>query len=351
MYLRLMATSLEESNGSTPPSSQSKRDFLWKYGEPLTDSALKAGIPCMEPMQDALEIFLSVPQDELDALPSVWFNRITYIIIFLMFLTLRVISPGTGTNDAGESVSLRVGEYLTRIMDKLPNSNQDEYNPAVHKFRMVLRMFKSWFERQRDGRKHGPPKREPQDPSQLQAEPVDSERNTPRQGYRKLSVHSEPNSDNATKTSSRSPASQNKQEIPASNLQNQAAAPVAQMSNTPLKILSQVASNEPSASTQEQEQQQQPQENWYNLNEYAPQSYVPDTQAYYPNQHDFTNVNDYGMQTTYQHLPIDPELEQAMCSAFGSEGNMMGTFFNDFFSMGQGQNGMAYSNWYPTTEQ
>ena len=365
--LRVMITSLEESSRSGPPSSESKQNFLWKYGEPMSDTALKAGGPSVKSMQDALEIFLSVPQDHLDALPNVWFNRITYLIILLMFFNLRVIGSGRLSQKVSDPASLRIGEYLNRIMDKLQCSNQDDFNPSVQKFKLVLGIFKSWFERQRNGPKQGSLRREPQEPTQLQAEPIDSERNTPRQGYRKLSVHSESNSDGATKPSSKSPVPQTQTQNQAPQegaqsmkAQHEPAVPLAPMGTTPLNILSQVASNEPSAPAQHPHnhhpQQQPPQETWYNgtgLHPYAPQSYVSDPQAaaYYPNQHDFTNVNGYGMDGAYQQMVIDPELEQAMCSAFGSEGNIMGNFFNDFFSMGQGQNGMTYGNWFPTSGQ
>ena len=366
--LRVMITSLEESSRSGPPSSESKQNFLWKYGEPMSDTALKAGSPSVKSMQDALEIFLSIPQDHLDALPNVWFNRITYLIILLMFFNLRVIGSGRPSQKVGDPASFRIGEYLNRIMEKLHGSNQDDFNPSVQKFKLVLRIFKSWFERQRNGPKQGSLRREPQEPSQLQAEPIDSERNTPRQGYRKLSVHSESNSDSATKPSSKSPAPQTQTQAPQEgaqglNAQPEPAAPIAPMGTTPLNILSQVASNEPSAPAQHphaHHPQQQPQEPWYNgtgLHAYAPQPYPPDPQAaaaaaYYPNQHDFANVNGYGMDSTYgQQMVIDPELEQAMCSAFGSEGNIMGNFFNDFFSMGQGQGGMTYGNWFPSSGQ
>ena len=375
--LRVMITSLEESSRLSQPTPESKQDFLWKYGEPMSDTALKAGIPSVQSMQDALEIFLIIPRDHLDALPNVWYNRITYVIILLMFFNLRVIGSEKGAQITGEPVSLRVSEYLNRIMEKLHPTSHDDFSPAVHKFKMLLRMFKSWFERQRDGPKQNRLRKEPRDASQLQAEPIDSERNTPRQGYRKLSVHSESNSDNATKPSSKSPVSHSQAQAPSqpkvqletrdTTSQPKPTAPMAPMGATPLNILSQVASNEPSASAhqrsigqhQQHQHQQQPQESWYNgsLHPYAaaaPQPYVSDPQAYYqdPHQHDYTHINGngYSMDGAYQHMVIDPELEQAMCSAFGSEGNIMGNFFNDFFSIGQGQN-MAYGNWFPTSGQ
>ena len=352
-----MITSLGESSGSSPPSRESKLGFLWKYGEPISDTTLKAGLPCMGSIEEALEIFLAVPQDHLDALPNIWFSRIAYLLIFLIFLTLRVIGADTGQQKTPDFGSMRVGEYLKQITEKLQMSGNENHSPAVHKFSMVLKMFKSWFERQRDGPRLNRPRIESQDASQLQAEPVDSERDTPRQGYRKLSVHSDSNSDNANKTNTKSPNPQVKHDTLAPTSEPKAAAPVAQMGNTPLSILSQVASNEPSASAQQQQQaeqqaEQQQQENWYNqITPYPPppQPYVTDTQAYYPQQQDFTNG--YGMDASYSQMAIDPELEQAMCSAFGSEGNMMGMFFNDFFSTGQGQNGMGYGNWYPTPDQ
>ena len=367
--LRVMITSMEETSGPGQPTAESKQDFLWKYGEPMSDTALKASLPCIKPIQDALEIFLSVPQDDLDALPNFWFSRITYLIIFSMFLNLRVIGSEKKTQKDSKIVPMRLDDYLNRITDKLQTSSHGEHNAVVQKLALLLKMFKSWYERQRDGPRRPPLKRNPQDAANIPAEPIDSERNTPRLGYRKLSVHSDSNSEGATKSKSKSPVVPPRQDTLAPTSQPKPPAPAAQLGDTPLNILSQVASNEPSASAhqpptataQQQQQQHQaqqpappvPQDSWYNqMNAYPSQPYVAETQHYYPppDQHDFAHVNGYAMDG-YQHMAMDPELEQAMCSAFGSEGNMMGTFFNDFFSMNHVQGGMPYGNWYPPPEQ
>ena len=348
IYLRVVITALEESAGSSAAlTSESKHAFVWKYGEPMSESSMKAGIASVQTMHQAMDTFLSTNRDDLDALPGVFFSRIIYLVVFLIFLHLRAVTSDRKSGSPVNIESLQIGDYLNRFEEHFSGSRENDFSPAVQKFHMVLKMFKSWFERQKDGPRQ-PPRRDGSNAGQLQAEPIDSERNTPRLGYRKLSVHSEGNADSPSNQATRSPEAQSAPEP------NNSVAPVAQMGNTPLDLLSQVASNEPSATTAADQQQAQ-QDQWYNqLNPYANTNQVPyvnDTQGYYQQQQDFAAVNGYAPMDG--NIVMDPELEQAMATAFGSEGNMMGTFFNDFFGIGHPQqNGLSYGNgWYPGTEQ
>ena len=97
------------------------------------------------------------------------------------------------------------------------------------------------------------------------------------------------------------------------------------------------------------------------MHPYDQQAYSTTAQGYYPGQHQDGYENTLSGYGASYHPPnggmaIDPELEQAMQAAFGSEGAMMGNFFYDFFAMGSGvptpsvgESGLGYEGgaWYP----
>jgi hypothetical protein len=347
-YLRVIILALQDTPGmSSQPTNNAKQSFIWKYGEPMPDSAMQASISSIPKAHEALDLFLTVDEDDIDVLPTIFFGRITYTIIYMIFLHLRSIGPDKKTASINTE-SLRVSEYLNRFNEKLSGLKIEECGSAIRKFSTVLTTFKSWFERQKDGPKRLLPNRGGKVAAQLQAEPVDSEKDA-KDGYRKLSVHSDTNSDTGSKSALHSSTSQNPTTTTTTGSSTSANNPkptarTAQMgAATPLHLLSQVASNEQSATTTSN---QVPTDQWYspysNEQPYTADGYYPDPPS------NFSNINAYGIDNNHG---VDVMMEQ-LYSAFGSEGNMMGTLFNGMLAMDSvsAQNGMPYGGWY-TQEQ
>lgn len=324
-YCRLVATKIEEMI-DTNVTAQIAGQSLKKPEEQskvLTESYSSAIKACAESIHHLLDNFISYLESasllDLNSLPGRHFARIAYSMVALICMSVVASAPESKVREAIDPVDLRVAYYLPRLLELLRASGGDEIKRPAQKFQLVVKMLKIWYERTKDGRT-SPIRNEISEMLDIQAQNVDDE------GYRKLSVHGS--------TADAKPLKKKAQ-----------AAGAALPGNTPLELLSEVATKAPSAQASQAE--------WYN----SPSAYQPYQQAYNPNevqaQQAETAVMDSGTAPTGTGtgLIIDPALEQAMTMAFGSEGNMFGGFVDDFFGAtiqppNGAQNGNG-GNWFP----
>ena len=329
--------------------------MLGMAAKSLTPGHIKAIKSCIAPMHEFLEKFLSLSQCDLDAIPSMHFVRVTYCMIALLYIHITASAPDSDLGKVIDPRELRVGEYIGRLLDMVPPHTSTISMRGAQKFQMVIKMFRAWFERQKERGSHSskPQARSKPDQRPLEAQPpIGDERDTPRLGYRKLSVQAdglqpaEPHSSRASEM--RSPISQKSGRT--SSLNHRHSSVGTPLDNTALDLLSQVATSAnhdlPSTSTPDSNANG----TWYNLNSaFQPPPVTQHSLYSFPNQTGYSDPNfPSHLNGQFPNMPIDPALEQAMGNAFGSEGSLATSFISDIFGtmpVNSAANGMVYGGW------
>jgi hypothetical protein len=283
-------------------------------------SGLKSCVGAIHELLDDFANFLEkCSAVELNSLPSLHFSRVAYAMISLLCIYFGLNSPKSKLKDSLSVEDIRINDYMTRFLAKLRSSAPDETRRPAQRFQLIVKMLKAWHDRMKDGGPRSPLRNEIANLDSLSAQPAEEEgRNTPRLGYRKLSVHGSKLSEDHTSSVPSTPGPQK-----SSNAQG----PSRQSGNTPLDLLSHVATNAPSAT------------NATNADWYGGQDH---NNSYHPllAESSYAGPDGKSLTTADPHsaagIIIDPALEQAMGMAFGSEGEMYGSFLDDLFRSMQG---------------
>lgn len=240
----------------------------------LTESYSNAIKACTKSNQDVMDDFITYLENashtDFNSLPGFHFARIAYSMFAMICMSFGASTPESKIRQAINAKDLRVDYYLPRLLELLRSSAADDIRRPVQRFQLVMKMLKAWYERSKDGRT-SPIRNEIAELLDFQTQPGDEDE------YKRLSVH------------------------------GTTAGKAAAKKNTPLDLLSEVATKAPSAAQQD----------WYNNNN-AYQPYQPYSSG--------TTQAETGHTTGFA---VDPALEQAMSMAFGSAGNMFGTSVDD----------------------
>ncbi|MCJ1474165.1 hypothetical protein MMC13_002823 [Lambiella insularis] len=359
--LRCYADDFEEADVPIVPHK------LAKGPGALETSEVDAVTDCVRSIHKVLDIFLSFTVEDVRTIPTFHFVRIALAVVCLVRLHRAVTKPGSelGVN-ATLANSMEANTYMIRLHDFMQKAAAEEKCRAAHNFQLALRMMRTWFRRCLGTSCLGTGAESKDNQLKLEAQPIDAERSTPRQGYRTLTVHTgkpsgQPSPREASKPRTPPQQQQQRREMHVqppsvqtnSQPQPQYHASLTQPADTPLHLLSQLATGDPSASTH-QMQATASGEAWY-CNNYPshmapqpmPMSYAPDYQQYYqnmPNYPDsgFTN----NVNTSYPGMDLDLGLDQAMGVTFGEEGDLMGMFMGDYLPNAMQAHGVGnFESW------
>ena len=325
-------------------------------------SQVEALTACLSSTRQILDTFLSFSVTDVRTMPICCFIQVAYATVFLLKLNFTGVDPKSDLKTIATAVDTHKEQYLQRLLDSLKAAAADDKSRPAQKFLMVLVMLKGWLERHREVRTVA--SRGIQD-IKLEAQPVDIERSAP--GYRKISIDGFRGQSHGTRPSpAQSPRKQTHQQI------QQPLAP--QMGNTPLHLLSEVATGDQAGSSSHhhhhhRHHHQQPQqiatstEAWYNYadnnnnnNNMAGGGNAPvpySDNAYYPPPPPPSRPDaglgpvPEGLGTTPYHHAMDPGLEQALGMTFGGEGDLRPLFMDDSFldSCMQGNPGLLAQYW------
>ena len=287
---------------------------------PLSTAGIEARRTIVQSIHALLDQFLSFSVEDVRTIPVFHFVCVAYAATCLLRIYTRAVEPDSELAKSIPLASLNVESYLTRLLDLLQTSARDGKSKLAQIFQLVMITLKSWYERRKSGRK-------PNLDLKLQAQPVDVGQDTPRLGYRRISVHIDKSNSMTNKTS------QKFDQEPKRNIANpptlpQSSARMQDMENSPLHLLSQVAtSDQPAIPEHHPLDATSSNEVWYPpyptpLIQDNPQQipYPDNSQPYYSLQNGYSDSpNVYS--GTYQNLNIDPGLEQAIGMTFGGEGD------------------------------
>ncbi len=234
----------------------------------LTPIRIEALSACLNAIDGVFETFLKFDVETIRCLPVSNFVRVAYAVVVLIKMYFAAATPNSELGKVINKNNMKVEQYLDGLVASFQAAAADEKSRPSAKFLMVLIMLKSWFNRQREAK--------PGTTVSIEAAPTT------------IIPHEAPPEANSDTTQS---------SMPLRNGQQSSYSPA----NTPLQLLSEVATGNSGGQSRSGSVSQYP-----NQNEWIQQP-QPQPQPQYQN---YPNMNQ--MPQGYQNINpasnIDPSL-------------------------------------------
>ncbi|KAH8815229.1 hypothetical protein F5884DRAFT_817626 [Xylogone sp. PMI_703] len=126
-------------------SAQSQPDLL----TPAHISALSV---CLASIDGVFDIFLKLEVDTIRCLPIINFVRLAYAVVVLIKMYFAAASPNSELGKVINKDDMKVAQYLDGLVGLFRATAADDRSRPAAKFLMVLLMLKTWFHRQKEGK-------------------------------------------------------------------------------------------------------------------------------------------------------------------------------------------------------
>ncbi|KAK3396310.1 hypothetical protein B0T20DRAFT_267907 [Sordaria brevicollis] len=120
----------------------------WLDGN-LTPAHVKALGATREAIEHIFGIFLDMEIHSIRCLPAFSFVRIAYAVVILIRIHLSVISPKTELGKVMTKEDLDVENWIEKLLAKFKATMADDKNRPAAKFYFVLGMLRQWFQAQK----------------------------------------------------------------------------------------------------------------------------------------------------------------------------------------------------------
>lgn len=299
LYMHEVAMHVDHSaeEFKLPPFTE---DALRGVGEEpvtLTPAHISALSICLKSIDGIFETFLKIDPETIRCLPVGNFVRVAYAVVVLLKMYFAAATPNSELGKVIDKDNMKVEQYLDSLVETFRASAAEEKSRPSAKFLMVLIMLKTWFHRQLESK----PTTNPSDIS-----------TTFPSGKNGAETPAEPPSDN----------NQNGQ-----RQNNQQRQPGYSPANTPLQLLSEVATGNQGGQSRGENSNNypQPSNDWHQqpqFQNYDPSMNITQGYGHMPMAGNFDLSLGIGMGMDLGYAMGDG-FEQAMGMALGA-----GTFGN-----------------------
>ena len=122
--------------------------------EVLTMTHVRALSACLTAIDGVFEVFLKHSVDVVRCLPVANFVRVAYATVVLIKMSLAASHSENGIGKIFVQSALKVEEHLDGLIDLFGRAAADNKSRPSSKFLMVLVMLKTWFNRRQQGLKN-----------------------------------------------------------------------------------------------------------------------------------------------------------------------------------------------------
>ncbi|KAL7788222.1 hypothetical protein V8C37DRAFT_388911 [Trichoderma ceciliae] len=119
--------------------------------EPLSAAHINALSACLTAIDGIFNTFLSMDVLSIRCLPVFNFMRVAYGVVILIKMYFSASSPGSEMGKVIHKDNMRVEYYLEALLDKFRATAADDKCRPAAKFLVVLAMLRSWFFKQGKG--------------------------------------------------------------------------------------------------------------------------------------------------------------------------------------------------------
>lgn len=149
LYMHEMALHVDTSNDQLRPpfNTDSLRDGL-VGSETMSSAHINALSACLTSIDDIFDTFLAMDISSIRCLPVFNFVRVAYAVVVLMKMFFSASNTGSDLGTVINRDNMRVQHYLDSLLEKFrATAAEDKCRPAS-KFLVVLAMLRSWFVKQ-----------------------------------------------------------------------------------------------------------------------------------------------------------------------------------------------------------
>ncbi|TVY73392.1 Transcriptional regulator WAR1 [Lachnellula suecica] len=119
--------------------------------EALTSTHISALSSCLTSIDGIFETFFQFDIETIRCLPIFNFIRVAYAVVVLIKMYFAAAQPNSELGKVINKDNMKVEQYLDNLVATFKAAAADEKSRPSAKFLMVLIMLKTWFHRQREG--------------------------------------------------------------------------------------------------------------------------------------------------------------------------------------------------------
>lgn len=137
------------ANQLRPPYyTETFKEAVVPNSEPLSATHVNSISACLTAVDDIFTTFLSLDITSIRCLPTYNLVRVAYGIVILVKMHFSASSPNSELGKVINKDNLRVEYYLDALVDKFRMTAANEKSRPASKFLIVLAMLRSWFIKQ-----------------------------------------------------------------------------------------------------------------------------------------------------------------------------------------------------------
>jgi hypothetical protein len=118
----------------------------------LTPAHISALSTCLSSIDGIFDTFLGFDVETIRCLPLALFVRVAYAVVVLIKMFFAAATPNSELGRVINKDNMKVEQYLDGLVDLFKASAAEEKSRPSAKFLMVLIMLKTWFHRQSEGK-------------------------------------------------------------------------------------------------------------------------------------------------------------------------------------------------------
>lgn len=136
------------SDEGTGFNTENLQDGLMREAEPLSAQHINALTSCLTAINGIFETFLGLEIESIRCLPVFNFVRVAYAVVVLMKMYFSASTVGSDFGQVFTRESMRVQQHLDALLEKFRATAADDKCRPASKFLVVLAMLRSWFVKQ-----------------------------------------------------------------------------------------------------------------------------------------------------------------------------------------------------------
>ncbi|KAB5580000.1 hypothetical protein GE09DRAFT_1080496 [Coniochaeta sp. 2T2.1] len=149
LYMHEIATQPENSDDWKQANTADMiRDAL-ASDLPLTPAHINALSACLTAIDGIFEVFLSMEVSSIRCLPVFNFVRVAYAVVVLIKMYFAASSPKSELGKVINKDNMKVEQHLDNLLEKFGMTAADDKSRPASKFLVVLVMLRSWFQKQK----------------------------------------------------------------------------------------------------------------------------------------------------------------------------------------------------------
>ncbi|KAL8937384.1 MAG: hypothetical protein Q9216_004454 [Gyalolechia sp. 2 TL-2023] len=189
LYMHEFATHLDQTlefpNFARVPEGREEKSKT--RPQVLTTAHISALTTCLTSIHGMFDTILRMSPEDVRNVPVFFFVRVSYAGVLLIIMYFAATSPDSELGKVISSDDMRVEHYLGKLRELLQASGSSGKCRLTRSFFLVLVMFQTWFERQKDGK--GKLSQETTNTKRLEAQPVDVEKHAPQAEYKRMHLN------------------------------------------------------------------------------------------------------------------------------------------------------------------